>query len=61
MKKLTEDRLRSIILDEMQNMLSEDEEDPCWDGYTMVGTKMQDGEEVPNCVPDDEVDNYDEG
>ena len=36
------------------------EEDPCWDGYTMVGTKMKNGEEVPNCVPDDEVENYDE-
>ena len=36
------------------------EEAPCWDGYTMVGTKMEDGEEVPNCVPDDEVENYEE-
>jgi hypothetical protein len=32
-----------------------DEDDPCWDGYTMVGTKVQDGEEVPRCVPDDDV------
>ena len=28
-----------------------DEEDPCWDGYEQVGTKMVDGKEVPNCVP----------
>ncbi len=28
-----------------------DEDDPCWDGYEQYGTKMQDGEEVPNCVP----------
>lgn len=27
------------------------EEDPCWKGYHMVGTKMKDGREVPNCVP----------
>lgn len=25
-------------------------EDPCWDGYEMVGTKEKDGKEVPNCV-----------
>jgi hypothetical protein len=25
-------------------------EDPCWDGYEMVGTKKKDGKEVPNCV-----------
>jgi hypothetical protein len=27
-------------------------EDACWEGYTAVGTKMLDGREVPNCVPD---------
>lgn len=27
-------------------------EDACWPGYTAVGTKMLDGREVPNCVPD---------
>jgi Domain of unknown function (DUF6321) len=26
-------------------------EDPCWKGYEMVGKKMKDGKEVPNCVP----------
>lgn len=26
-------------------------DDPCWSGYHMVGTKMKDGREVPNCVP----------
>ena len=26
-------------------------EDPCWDGYEMVGKKMKNGKEVPNCVP----------
>ena len=28
-----------------------EKDDPCWDGYEMVGTKIEDGEEVPNCVP----------
>ncbi len=24
---------------------------PCWKNYEMVGTKMKNGREVPNCVP----------
>ena len=28
-----------------------EEGDPCWKGYEMVGMKMKDGKEVPNCVP----------
>ena len=33
--------------------------DPCWKGYTMRGTKMKNGKEVPNCVKGekDESDN----
>jgi hypothetical protein len=27
------------------------EDDPCWEGYEMVGKKKKDGKEVPNCVP----------
>lgn len=34
----------------------EKQEDPCWEGYTMVGTK-ENGD--PRCVPEDEADNYD--
>jgi len=30
-------------------------EDPCWDDYEMVGKKMKDGKEVPNCVPKNEA------
>ena len=26
-------------------------DDPCWKGYKMVGKKMKNGREVPNCVP----------
>lgn len=29
-------------------------EKPCWDGYIMVGTKIVNGREVPNCVPERE-------
>lgn len=32
-------------------------EDPCWEGYEMVGTKIdENGNEVPNCVPVDKAD-----
>ena len=31
----------------------EDNKDPCWDGYEMVGMKEKDGKKVPNCVPKD--------
>ena len=30
-------------------------ENPCWKGYEMVGTKMKNGREVPNCVPKNEI------
>jgi len=26
--------------------------DPCWDDYKMIGTKMKNGKQVPNCVPE---------
>ena len=26
-------------------------DDPCWDGYEMVGQKEKNGRKVPNCVP----------
>ena len=25
-------------------------DDPCWDGYKKVGTKIKKGKKVPNCV-----------
>lgn len=30
-------------------------DDPCWDGYEMIGKKKKNGKEVPNCVPKEEV------
>jgi hypothetical protein len=29
---------------------------PCWNGYKPVGTKKKNGKTVPNCVPDENVD-----
>ncbi len=31
--------------------LEKGENDPCWENYVQVGTKIVDGREVPNCVP----------
>ena len=31
--------------------LEKGENDPCWENYVQVGTKILDGVEVPNCVP----------
>lgn len=30
----------------------EKDENPCWEGYVMVGMKDKDGKKVPNCVPE---------
>jgi len=32
----------------------EDDDNPCWDKYDMVGMKEKDGKQVPNCVPIEE-------
>lgn len=31
-------------------------EESCWPGYKQVGTKKKNGKEVPNCVPEETVD-----
>ena len=28
-----------------------DDDDPCWEGYEMIGWKTKNGKKVPNCVP----------
>jgi hypothetical protein len=33
------------------NLQEDDMENPCWSGWEMIGTKILDGREVPNCVP----------
>lgn len=37
-----------------------EEEDPCEEGYDMVGMKNHEGQEVPNCVPEDSLDEEDQ-
>ena len=31
--------------------VSEEDKNPCWDGYEQVGMKKKNGKRVPNCVP----------
>lgn len=40
-------------IDNVQSMKAKNAnlEDACWEGYEAVGTKVKDGETVPNCVP----------
>jgi hypothetical protein len=43
-------------IDENSGDMNEEEgvnemENPCWDGYEMVGMKKKNGRRVPNCVP----------
>lgn len=35
-------------LDKLNTVL--DDDNPCWDGYEMIGFKIKDGKKVPNCV-----------
>ena len=56
MKKIiniTESQLNRLIESVINEKKSMD--NPCWDGYEMVGTKKLDGKEVPNCVPINEI------
>ena len=43
---MTESQLTRLV-----NQIKEDDKNPCWDGYEMIGMKEKDGKEVPNCVP----------
>ena len=49
--KMKKEELKETIRRAVRKALFENEDNPCWDGYEMVGTKMKDGKEVPNCVP----------
>ena len=42
--------IKNVIQEKKKKKMSPDE-NPCWKGYEMIGTKMKDGKEVPNCVP----------
>lgn len=60
--KLSKEEKRSlmdVLKQAKQGRVEEDNDqmsgdDPCWDGYEMVGHKKKGGKEVPNCVPANE-------
>jgi hypothetical protein len=37
----------------LHSSVIEEEEDPCWNGYKMVGMKRKGKKKVPNCVPEE--------
>ena len=37
---------------DIQKSKDKKSDDPCWNGYKKVGTKIKKGKKVPNCVPD---------
>lgn len=41
---------------EVEEGLRDPKDNPCWKGYHPVGTKKKGGREVPNCVPNEDVD-----
>ena len=49
----TEDAKRGLRAKQVLNdfLTKQAEENPCWEGYKMVGKKKKNGKEVPNCVP----------
>ena len=36
----------------IRNMIQEDLDKACWQGYKAIGTKKKNGKTVPNCVPE---------
>jgi hypothetical protein len=43
--------IKNLIQEKKKKKKMSPDENPCWKGYEMIGTKIKDGKEVPNCVP----------
>ena len=51
---LAQEKTSEEILNQIKQILIGDNEElkkPCLDGYEQYGTKIKDGKEVPNCIP----------
>ena len=48
--ELSKQKEAEILIDKIKELFKDDD-DPCWEGYEMIGYKMLDGKKVPNCVP----------
>jgi hypothetical protein len=52
MSKRTQDRVADKIKGvSLLKGLEKGPNDPCWENYVQIGTKIVDGTEVPNCIP----------
>lgn len=40
------------LVREQLTLLTLEQDNPCWKGYTQIGMKDKDGKQVPNCVPE---------
>jgi hypothetical protein len=49
--KLLFENWRKYLKEKEEELDEQKDDNPCWDGYEMIGTKKKDGKEVPNCVP----------
>ena len=48
------DKVRNAVRSKLKRKYGfKEEKDPCWKGYKQVGTKKENGKEVPNCVPEE--------
>lgn len=45
-------KITKVILSKKEAKKITEKNDPCWEGYDMIGTKTKNGKEVPNCVPE---------
>lgn len=48
-EEYSEQEEAQILIDKLKDLFKEDE-NPCWDGYEIIGYKILDGKKVPNCV-----------
>lgn len=58
-KKMRSSKKEDYDINEQFELFMEEKkmkDDPCWDGYEMIGKKKKGGKEVPNCVPNESLD-----
>ena len=59
MKKAAKDKKKAKSKTGKDTDVAEDD-DPCWKNYKQVGMKKKGGKKVPNCVPKESVETYDD-
>jgi hypothetical protein len=55
MKNTSEKVMASVVYNTKYRGINlADLEDACWEGWKALGTKILDGREVPNCIPEED-------